>query len=95
MSVHLGVRDGLEIVLIESVRPLSAAIVIRIGIGGRLGLLSSAIGRSYMAALDESTRNSLIAGLQLTGSSLVSEELGTLDSAIAHFWANGYTISLG
>ena len=95
VSVHLGVRDGLEMVLIESVRPLSAAIVMRIGIGGRLGLASSAIGRAYMAALDESTRNSLIAGLQVTGSSRASEELGALESAIAHFRANGYTISLG
>ncbi|MGY2486189.1 hypothetical protein [Cupriavidus sp. CP313] len=41
-------RDRLDMVLIESARPVSAAIVMRIGIGARLGLASSALGRACL-----------------------------------------------
>ncbi|GAB7544031.1 IclR family transcriptional regulator [Cupriavidus sp. 8B] len=95
VSMHLGVRDRLEMVLIETARPMSAAIVMRIGIGGRLGLASSALGRAYMAALDSTSRQTLIGGLQVAGGNRWPDDAAGLDPAIAHFNQHGYTISLG
>ena len=95
VSVHLGVRDRLEMVLVETVRPFSAAIVMRIGVGGRLGLARSALGRAYMAALDNNSRESLIASLKISSGDRWPDDAARLGPAIAHFMAHGYTISLG
>ena len=95
LSVHLGVRDRLEMVLVETVRPMSAAIVMRIGVGGRLGLARSALGRAYMAALDDDARESLIAGLKISSGDRWPEDAANLPPALAHFRTHGYAISMG
>lgn len=50
-SVHLGVRDELDMLVIDSLRPRSAVISSRIEVGTRMAIVTSAGGRAYLAAL--------------------------------------------
>ena len=59
-SVHLGVRDGLDILVIDTVRPSSAVILTRTDIGTRMDIATSASGRAYFSALTSSDRQALL-----------------------------------
>lgn len=64
LSVHLGARDRLDMVVIEAIRPRSAILVSRLEVGSRMDLTRTAVGRAYLAVLGESERAALMAGLQ-------------------------------
>lgn len=64
-GVLLGTRDRLEMVIVSSVRPQAALMVARFEVGGRLSLVSSALGRAYLAMLPQAERESLLAGLRM------------------------------
>ncbi|RDK01517.1 IclR family transcriptional regulator [Paraburkholderia lacunae] len=64
LSVHLAVRDRLDMVVIDAIRPRSAALVSRLEIGSRMDLSRTAIGRAYLAVLGEPEREKLLIGLQ-------------------------------
>lgn len=66
LSTHLCVRDGQDMVVIETVRPTSALILSRLGLGGRLDLGTSAAGRAYLSALPEPERAALLEGIRMT-----------------------------
>ncbi len=55
-SVYLAVRDGMEMVLIEACRPRSSILAPRLDVGSRAPMPNSALGRAYLAALDEPRR---------------------------------------
>lgn len=59
-SVHLGVRDGLDILMIDTVRPRSAVILTRTDIGTRMDIATSACGRAYFGALSTAEREALL-----------------------------------
>ncbi len=64
LSVHLGARDRLDMVVIDAIRPRSAVLVSRLEVGSRMDLTRTAVGRAYLAALAEPERRALMAGLQ-------------------------------
>ena len=45
LSVHLAVRDRLDMVVIDAIRPRSAVLVSRLEIGSRMNLSRTAVGR--------------------------------------------------
>ena len=94
-SVYLAVRDGLEMVLIEACRPRSSMLAARLDVGSRAPMANSALGRSYLAAVDPAERKALIESLRLArGSDWGSLEPGlnrALDDAVKF----GYCISAG
>jgi DNA-binding IclR family transcriptional regulator len=51
VSVHLVVRDELDMLVIDSLRPRSVVISSRIEVGTRMTIATSAAGRAYLAAL--------------------------------------------
>ncbi len=55
-TVHLGIRDRLDIVCIEALQPKAATLVTRQRVGTRLSLATSAMGRAYLCALPEEER---------------------------------------
>lgn len=63
-SVSIGVRDRLSMVYVETVRS-SAPLGTRRGIGSRLPLPTTALGRAYLAGLPEEERNFLMDQLRL------------------------------
>jgi len=64
-SVHLGVRDELDILVIDSVRPRVALISSRIEVGSRMAIATSAAGRAYLAALPSQEQQALLERIRL------------------------------
>lgn len=56
-NVHLAVRDGLDMLLIDTLRPCSALILSRMDVGSRMTMATSAAGRAYLAALPLAQRD--------------------------------------
>jgi IclR family transcriptional regulator, positive regulator for flagellar biogenesis len=56
LSVHLGARDRLDMVVIDAIRPRSAILVSRLEVGSRMDLTRTAVGRAYLAVLGEPER---------------------------------------
>ncbi|KWT98799.1 MULTISPECIES: IclR family transcriptional regulator [unclassified Variovorax] len=64
-SVHLGVRDDLDMLIIDSLRPRSAMISSRIDVGSRMTIATSAAGRAYLAALPSGEQAELLDQIRL------------------------------
>ncbi|HSW05039.1 IclR family transcriptional regulator [Aquabacterium sp.] len=94
-SVYLGVRDGLEMVLVEACRPRSSMLAARLDVGSRVPLPNSALGRAYLGALDAPARQQLIESLRLArGSDWPALEQG-LQRALAERERSGWCLSIG
>ncbi|CAN5729850.1 IclR family transcriptional regulator [soil metagenome] len=63
-SVHVGVRDGLDMLIIDSIKPRSALITSRIDVGSRMTIATSAAGRAYLAALPDAEQRELLDRIQ-------------------------------
>ena len=64
-SVHMGVRDDLDILIIDSLRPRSALITSRIEVGSRMTIATSAAGRAYLASLEPAERDVMLERIRL------------------------------
>lgn len=58
-SIYLGVPSGLEIIYIEACRT-PASMAIRLGVGSRIPLPTTGMGRAYLAALPDKERDQLM-----------------------------------
>lgn len=93
-NVQVGVRDGLDMVLIDSVRPRTALILSRMDVGSRMAIATSAMGRAYLAALPATEQAALRAELLAAS----SDEAGTaarLDAALVEARTQGFCTSFG
>lgn len=59
-NVHLGIQDGLDIVLIDTLKPRSALILSRMDVGSRMSIATSASGRAYLACLPQDQQATLM-----------------------------------
>ena len=57
------VRDGLELQVIETTRPLTPLLVNRNQIGERVDMVTTAVGRAYLAYCPEAERREVLQGL--------------------------------
>ena len=64
-SVHMGVRDELDMLIIDSLRPRSALISSRIEVGSRMTIATSAAGRAYLGALPAAERAEVLEQIRL------------------------------
>jgi DNA-binding IclR family transcriptional regulator len=62
-AVSLGCRDGLDMVYLETIRS-ETALTLGLATGSRLSMLTSSIGRAYLAVLPEAERAALIGELK-------------------------------
>ncbi|MDE1184587.1 IclR family transcriptional regulator [Paraburkholderia sp.] len=95
LSVHLAVRDRLDMVVIDAIRPRSAVLVSRLEVGSRMDLSRTAVGRAYLAALSESDRESLLIGLQAAEGDEWGLVSNRLESALHETAAQGFAIATG
>ncbi|ASL42653.1 HTH-type transcriptional regulator TsaQ1/TsaQ2 [Burkholderia sp. AD24] len=95
LSVHLAVRDRLDMVVIDAIRPRSAVLVSRLEIGSRMNLSRTAIGRAYLAALAPADRDKLLIGLQAAEGDDWSHVGTRLDAALEDTIERGYAIATG
>ncbi|RYY92514.1 MAG: IclR family transcriptional regulator [Comamonadaceae bacterium] len=94
-KVNLGVRNGLDIMVIDSVRPRDAVILSTMEIGSRMSLATSAGGRSYLASLDAEPRQALLEELRAMLGSSWRSTAARLEDAFAEYRALGYCTSFG
>ena len=64
-SVHMGVRDELDMLIIDSLRPRSALISSRIEVGSRMTIATSAAGRAYLGALPAAEQAEVLEQIRL------------------------------
>jgi IclR family transcriptional regulator, positive regulator for flagellar biogenesis len=95
LSVHLVVRDRLDMVVIDAIRPRSAVLVSRLEVGSRIDMSRTAVGRAYLAALDPATRAELTSALRAASGIDWGEVGSKLDAALADTASQGYGIAIG
>ncbi|SAK49272.1 IclR family transcriptional regulator [Caballeronia hypogeia] len=95
LSVHLAVRDRLEMVVIDAIRPRSAVLVSRLEVGGRMDLSRTAVGRAYLAVLTDADRRALIGSLQTASGDDWPSIAGGLQRGLDDALRLGFAISLG
>lgn len=94
-AVHMGVRDRLDIVVIDAIRPHSAVILSRLDVGLRLAIPSSAMGRVYTAALDTIARTDLLSDLRQAAGKEWRKQAAQLEAAAKEYAEHGYCSSFG
>lgn len=94
-AVHMGVRDGLDIVVIDAIRPHSAVILSRLDVGLRLSIPSSAMGRVYTAALNAPARADLLTELRQAAGKNWRPQAAKLETAGREYAEHGYCSSFG
>lgn len=94
-NVHLGVRDGLDIVLIDTLRPRSALILSRMDVGSRMAIATSAVGRAYLASLPLEQRLALLEELRTGSAERWAALQPRVEAAIAEYGRAGYCSSFG
>ncbi len=62
-AVSLGCRDGLDMIYLETIRS-ETALTLGLASGSRLSMLTSSMGRAYLAVLPVEARTALLAELQ-------------------------------
>lgn len=94
-AVHLGVRDGLDILIVDSLRARSALILSRMDVGSRMNIATSAAGRAYIAALPASDQASArLAVKRASGDAWPAIEK-RLDAAMREHRRLGFCTSFG
>lgn len=95
LSVHLAVRDRLEMVVIDAIRPRSAVLVSRLEVGGRIDLCRTAVGRAYLSVLPPAERQTLIASVQTAAGDDWPSIIGGLQTGLDAARTLGFAISTG
>jgi DNA-binding IclR family transcriptional regulator len=94
-NVHLGVRDGLDMVLIDTLRPRTALILSRMDVGSRMTIATSAMGRAYLAALPVEQRAALLEAIKDASGEGWPAVQASLEAAVAEHARMGYCSSFG
>ncbi len=93
-SIYLGAPDGTEIIYIEACRT-PASMAIRLGVGSRIPIPTTGMGRAYLAALPDADREKLMP--------LLAEEFGkdwpkverSMKKAIKLAAERGFSVTIG
>ena len=94
-NVHLGVREGLDILLIDTLRPRSALIVSRMDVGSRMAIATSAVGRAYCASLPAQQRAELFDAIRAASGADWPQVQGRLQAAMEEYAELGFCSSFG
>ena len=94
-TVHLGVRDGLDMLLIDTLRPRSALILSRMDVGLRMAIATSAMGRAYLAALPAAEQGALLDAIRAASGESWPQVHDRLRAALAEHARQGFCSSFG
>jgi DNA-binding IclR family transcriptional regulator len=90
----LAVRDGLDMVLIESVRPRTSMLSMSMDVGSRVPLPNSALGRAYLGAVPAVQREALIESLRLSRGTEWTVQSAALRLSLQDMQNRGHCVSL-
>jgi DNA-binding IclR family transcriptional regulator len=93
-NVHLAVRDGLDVVLIDALRPRTAVITSRMDVGSRMAIATSAAGRAYLACAPADEREALLRDIRAAGTGWKAVK-ARLDHALEEYARLGFCTSFG
>lgn len=94
-SAYLGVCDGLEMVVIEACRARASMVTVRLDVGSRLPIATSALGRAYLSALHETERALLLDKLRQKSEADWPRLSASIEQSLRDAAAHGYCASLG
>jgi DNA-binding IclR family transcriptional regulator len=94
-NVQLGVRDGVDMVVIDTIRPHAAVILSRADIGSRMRIATSAMGRAYCASLPLEERRGLLSELRQASGADWPQVSERMDAALAEHAREGWCSSFG
>lgn len=94
-SVYLGVSDGLEMVVIETCRARASMVTVRLDVGSRLPVATSALGRAYLSSLPEEERAPLLEKLKENSASDWPRLGAGIELAMRDAATHGYCASFG
>jgi IclR family transcriptional regulator, positive regulator for flagellar biogenesis len=94
-SSLLGIRDGPEMLVVEAARSRSAMVFMGADVGTRMSLVTSALGRAWLAGVDSSVRDAVRMQLAKPGRSTSARELSSMDAELMRSRDLGYCVSLG
>lgn len=94
-SVHLSVRDGLDVLVIETLRARTALITSRIEVGARMSIATSAAGRAYLAILPADEQRELLDQLQLASGENWAAFEPRITASLEEHTRLGYCTSFG
>lgn len=94
-NVNLGVRDGLDVVLIDTLRPRTALILSRMDVGSRMPIATSALGRAYLSSLPLEQRLALMEELRVASGEQWPQVKARLEAALAEYDRYGFCSSFG
>lgn len=92
--VSLGVRVQLGIIYVETCRS-QAALTLSLDVGSRLPLGTTAIGRAYLAVVDDKERKKILAEVRAAAGSAWPRTRARLDEALADYHRLGCCVSFG
>lgn len=93
-SVSIGVRDRLSMVYVETVRS-SSPIALQHGVGARLPLATTSIGRAYLAAAPESERNFLLDQIRIRDEAQWPRIKAGIEQGFRDYAEHGFCLSMG
>jgi DNA-binding IclR family transcriptional regulator len=94
-SIHMGVRDELDMLIIDSIRPRTALITSRIDVGSRMTIATSSAGRAYLAALPPDAQRELLDQIRLASGENWAELEPRILAGIEEHARLGYCTSFG
>lgn len=92
-SVSIGVRDRLSMVYVETIRS-SSPIILQRGIGSRMPVATTAMGRAYLAGLADAERNFLLDQIRLRNEHEWPRIKAGIEQALRDYADHGYCISM-
>lgn len=93
-SVYLGSPNGTELIYVEACRTPSS-MAIRLGVGSRIPMHSTGMGRAYLAALPEAAREALIAKIAQEYDGDWSDIEPRMRAEVARACERGFALSRG
>lgn len=94
-SVYLAVRDGLDMILIETCRSHLTMLHSRVSVGSRLALATAAAGRAYLSALGAAERDTLILQMRQAYAARWKDHAAGLERSLKDAAIRGYAMSAG
>jgi len=93
-SVSIGMRDRLSLVYVETIRS-SASITLQRGIGTRLPLATTAMGRAYLAGLPDAERSLLMDQIRLRNEQDWPALKAGIEQGLRDYAERGFCVSVG
>ena len=95
LSVYLAIASDLDMMIIEACRSRTSMLVTRLDIGSRVPISTPALGRAFLMAADEATRETLLQRMSATHGEHWTPILHKIEASLRKARKLGYCLSLG